>query len=386
MNGSTTSEAVMGVDLVIVHTPVGGGHKAAALATARAAEARGLSVEVLDLFALAPALFGNAYVGAHLTGQRATPTFYGAAYFGANHKDGLLEPVRRGFDHVAYGALTKRVNELAPRAVVATHHLPLVVLGRARRKGVLTAPVVGVVTDYTAHACWAERGVDAFAVACAEAADDLVSHGVAREQIVTTGIPVDAAFDRIAPARSPGAHEPLRVLVTSGGFGVGPIRRVVRSFAWLPDVELTVVCGRAPVSALRRIEREAARFGVRANVLGFETNMAARIADAHIVIGKAGGLTVSETLAAGRPMLVVGAVPGNEKMNEAFVVRGGAGFAPRPSQAGHVAAWIRRADLLEPMGERAKKLVARRSADRVVELAFALAREHAEAAGPRRAA
>ncbi len=176
------------------------------------------------------------------------------------------------------------------------------------------------------------------------------------------------------------------MLVTSGGFGVGPIRRVVRSFAWLPDIELTVVCGRAPAGVLRRIEREAARFGVRANVLGFESNMAARVADAHIVIGKAGGLTVSETLAAGRPMLVVGAVPGNEKMNEAFVVRGGAGFAPRPSHAGRVAAWMRRAEIIEPMGERAKKLVARRSAERVVELAVALAREAGEAKGPRRAA
>jgi hypothetical protein len=38
------------------------------------------------------------------------------------------------------------------------------------------------------------------------------------------------------------------------------------------------------------------------------------------------------------------------------------------------------------MGERAKSLVARRSADRVVELAVALARATEESRGPRRAA
>jgi UDP-N-acetylglucosamine:LPS N-acetylglucosamine transferase len=111
--------------------------------------------------------------------------------------------------------------------------------------------------------------------------------------------------------------------------------------------------------------------------------MPTRIADAHLVIGKAGGLTVSESLAAGRPMIVVGAVPGNETINEAFVVRGGAGFASRPSYAGRVAAWMRRAALIEPMGERAKSLVVRKSADRVVGVALALARD---AEGRRRAA
>jgi processive 1,2-diacylglycerol beta-glucosyltransferase len=154
-------EQAMSVDLVIVHSPVGGGHKAAALATAEAARARGLSVEVLDTFEHAPRLFGRTYVAAHLAGQAALPDLYGSAYFAADRRDGALEPVRRGWDHMAFAGLVKRVLELEPRAVVATHHLPLLVLGRARRLGKLAAPLVGVVTDYTAHAVWAERGVDA---------------------------------------------------------------------------------------------------------------------------------------------------------------------------------------------------------------------------------
>ncbi len=43
----------------------------------------------------------------------------------------------------------------------------------------------------------------------------------------------------------PARGEALRVLVTSGGFGVGPIGDIVRSFAGIDGVELTVVCGRA---------------------------------------------------------------------------------------------------------------------------------------------
>ena len=359
-------------DLVVVYTPVGGGHRAAALAVAEAGRARGLRVEVLDLFEHAPALFGQSYVAAHLTGQRALPNFYGTAYFAANHRDGVLDPVRRGFDHIAYAGLVKRVVELAPRAVVATHHLPLVVLGRARRIGALTAPLLGVVTDYTAHACWAEPGVDAFCAPCHLAEIELVEHGVPRERIVRTGIPIRSAFEKIRVARDPARGEAMRVLVTMGGFGVGPIRKIVRSFAYLPFVELTVVCGDAP-HLVRRVAREAERFGVRARVLGFERDMAARVAEAHVVVGKAGGLTVTETMSAGRPMIVVGAVPGNEKINERMIVDAGAGYAALPAHVGPLAAWMRRAEAIEVMGRRARKLVLGNAADRVVDNAMALA-------------
>jgi processive 1,2-diacylglycerol beta-glucosyltransferase len=363
-------------DLVVVYTPVGGGHKAAALAVAEAARARGLSVELIDLFEHAPRVVGDSYVGAHLAGQRAVPNFYGAAFFAANHRDGLFEPVRRGFDHVAFARVIERVRALRPRAVVATHHLPLVVLGRARRKGLLDAPLIGVVTDYIAHACWAEKGVDAWCVPNLRAARDLERHGVKRDRIAITGIPVRPAFDAIETAKDPLPSEPLRVLVTSGGFGVGPIRRVVRSFAYMDGVELTVVCGKSRALA-RRVAKDCIRFGIDAEIVGFERDMPSRLANAHIVVGKAGGLTVSETMTAGRAMIVVGAVPGNEAINEEMVVRAGAGYASHPQHVGVLADWMRRTFAIAKMGRRARANVVPRAASRVVDQATARASREA---------
>jgi processive 1,2-diacylglycerol beta-glucosyltransferase len=360
------------MDLVVVHSPVGGGHKAAALAIAEAARARGLSVDVVDTFEHAPRMFGGAYVGAHLAGQTAMPRFYGRAFFAANHRGGAFEPIRRNWDHVAFLGLLKHVCALQPRVVIATHHLPLVVLGRARRRGWLDAPLVGVVTDYTSHACWAEKGVDAFAVACARARHELLLHGVSPTRIALTGMPVRPAFDAIAPLRAPADGEPLRVLVTSGGFGVGPMARIVESFAGVPDVELTVVCGRAE-RLVGRVTRVAEEAGVRARVLGFERDMPSRVAEAHVVVGKAGGLTISEAMAAGRPMAIVGAVPGNEAINEAFVVDGGAGIACAPEAVGRALAQLRAEGALEGMGRRARSLVAHQAADHVLDFAAALA-------------
>jgi processive 1,2-diacylglycerol beta-glucosyltransferase len=357
-------------DIVIVHSSVGGGHKAAAFALAETARARGLEVVVLDTFDHAPRVLGRAYLGAHLTAQAGIPALYGSAYFAANHRDGALEPIRRGIDHVAWAGLVARVVALSPRAVIATHHLPLLVLGRARRKGRLECSLVGVVTDYGTHAVWAEKGVDALCVPPGHAAADAEAHGFAPGRTFVTGIPVRPAFETIARVRDPAPGEPLRVLVTSGGFGVGPIRAVVRSFAGIPDVELTVVCGRAQALA-RRVSRTAARAGVRACVLGFERDMPARLAEAHVVVGKAGGLTVSETLTAGRPMVVAGLVPGNEAINAALLVRTGAGTVARPRDVGNLVAEIRRLRLVASMGRTARSLVPRGAADRVLAVALA---------------
>jgi processive 1,2-diacylglycerol beta-glucosyltransferase len=361
----------MSTDLIVVYSPVGGGHKSAALAIAEAARARGLSVEVVDTFAHAPRWAGDAYVGAHLTGQSAAPELYGQMYFAANRRGDPFEPLRLGIDNLVFGGLADHIRALAPRAIVATHHMPLVVLGRARRKGTLDAPLLGVVTDYTAHACWAERGVDAWAVPRGGARAELAGHGAPLARILETGIPVRSAFERI-PALS-SLPRTLRVLVTSGGFGHGPMTRIVRSFADVPNVELTVVCGAAERLATR-VAREADAAGVSARVIGFEKDMAARVAEAHVVVGKAGGLTVTETLTAGRAMIVASAVPGNEKLNEAFVVEGGAGVAAEADDVGHAIERLREGTQLLAMGERARQLVPRDAAGAVVEAALRLAR------------
>lgn len=360
----------MNTDLVVVYSPVGGGHKAAAIATVEAAKARGLRAELVNMFDYAPRWAGEAYLRTHLTGQGSAPNLYGQMYFAANRRDPTFDPVRAGIDVLVFGALRDRVAELAPRAIVATHHLPLVVLGRERRKGRLDAPLVGVVTDYIAHACWAERGVDAFAVPFGGARGELTAHGVAASRIVETGIPVKRAFERIPDVRGSRPRDVARVLVTSGGFGVGPMSRIVRSFAAIPNVHLTVVCGAAEKLA-GRVSEEAELCGVPAHVIGFEKDMAARVAEAHVVVGKAGGLTVTETMTAGRAMVVTSAIPGNEAVNEAMIVRAGAGVSADPDQVGAAVDAIRAE--LAVMGARARQLVPTGAADAIVDLALGLA-------------
>ncbi|MEJ7735232.1 MAG: hypothetical protein WKG00_39360, partial [Polyangiaceae bacterium] len=300
--------------LLVLHCPIGGGHRAAALAIAEAARAARIEHQVLDAMSLAPPWFGSAYVAAHLGSTEHARWLYGAGFDALDRRGGWADRLRCALDHGAGAELVRYVQRCEARrpglCVVATHFFALEVLGAARRAGRLGAPLVGVVTDYGAHAYWAARGVDAFCVA-GEAGADLVRHGIGSPSLHRTGIPVRAAFGRAAPARAGlgwagearrlRATEtlPLRVLVTCGGFGVGPIGEVVRSFAaaqagatlaqgamagarGMPELELTVVCGdnAARVREVRDIARAA---GVPARVLGVERDMAARMSAAEVV-------------------------------------------------------------------------------------------------------
>lgn len=358
--------------MLVIYSPVGGGHKAAALATAEAARARGLSVRLLDLFDFAPTWAGRTYVRTHLSGQRYAPFVYGKVYAAADRRHRTFDPLRRAVDRYLYGAIRETVDAFRPRVVVATHHLPLVVLGDERAQGRLPCPLVGVVTDYTGHVVWAEEGVDGLCVPCPRAYQELTAHGHASAKLWQTGIPVREGFSLVPNVRDPRDQEAVRVLVTSGTFGVGPLRTVLSSFAGMKNVELTVICGMS-ASEQRSIRALCATRDIPATVLGFERDMPSRMSNCHIVLGKAGGLTVSEALTAGRPLVLVGTVPGNESANLDFVLKAGAGVVSPAHLAGQTVASLVKASSLAAMGARGRSLVPPRSARKVVDTCMKIA-------------
>ena len=59
-------------------------------------------------------------------------------------------------------------------------------------------------------------------------------------------------------------------------------------------------------------------------VLGFATNMQELMAAADLILTKPGGLTTSEALALGKPLLILNPIPGQEAANSDFLLEQGA--------------------------------------------------------------
>jgi len=355
--------------IVVLHAPAGGGHRAAANALAEAAPLVDAEVEVLDALAYTPPWFAKSYVQTHLRSTRHAPWAYGFGYDRLNQRHRLADGIRHRVDRKAGRLLTDAIARSGADVVVATHFFALSVLGQAKRRGELTLPLVGVVTDHAAHAFWAERGVDLFCVPSAAAARDLRNHGIAHHRIATTGIPIRPAFGEVAPLPSQ-LPSKLEVLVTSGGFGIGPMARTIRSFAGITDVHLTVVCG-ANEDRVHDAHMAARAARVPATIIGYENDMPRRIGASHVVVGKPGGLTVSEATACGRPMVLVGACPGQEEGNQKWLCHHGAAVAAHPDGVGLQLEWLRRNDRLTTMANASHRLGCRDAARRVLESAIA---------------
>jgi processive 1,2-diacylglycerol beta-glucosyltransferase len=357
-------------ELLILHCRTGGGHVAAAEAIAERARARGVAARVIDALSFAPPWFARAYVDTHLRSSAYWPQLYGTAYFASNRRSAVDGELRKRFDQWIGKTLLKEVIGSDPLAVIATHFFPMGSLGYARRRRSLSAPLVEVVTDYAAHAVWAEPGADAYCAPRGPACDDLVAHGIPRWLVASTGIPVRFAFAEASPLVRRAKHAPLRVLVTSGGFGVGPVTRVLRSCVGISGLVLDVVCGNNP-HLVARARRTCDRLGLDANIVGFQSDMPSRVAEADVVVTKPGGLTISECLAAGRPLVLVGAVPGQETLNQAWTVEHGAAVVSAPEAVGQTVAELRNG-ALTGMAKRSRMLGAPHAADRVLDIALAL--------------
>jgi UDP-N-acetylglucosamine--N-acetylmuramyl-(pentapeptide) pyrophosphoryl-undecaprenol N-acetylglucosamine transferase len=111
-----------------------------------------------------------------------------------------------------------------------------------------------------------------------------------------------ADLDYVLPA------ETIKILVTGGSQGARILsERVPRAMALLP-AELR---GRLWIHQQARSELEAqardtyAQAGVRADVAPFFRDMARRLSQAHLVIGRSGAGTVCEFAVAGRPAILV---------------------------------------------------------------------------------
>ena len=353
--------------VLVLYASLGGGHKAAALALAEVGRARGREVELIDALSLAPHWFARAYVESYLVSTGFARSLYGATFSATDHRDPVRDAVRAVLDRSVGGELVAHVLDRRPAAVIATHFYPLVELGRLRRSAALDVPLIAVVTDYVAHALWAVPDVDLYCAPRGRAVEDLASLGVARSAIVETGIPVSRAFGAAAPWVEPGPGEPMRVLVTSGGFGVGPVLDVLRSFRGVSGVALDVVSGDRP-ALVARANKLVARHNLVATVTGFATDMPQRIGQAHVVIGKAGGLTMSECLASGRPLVVVGAGPGQEAGNVEVLEAWGAGIHAHARKVGPLVRALADDGALRAMASEARAHGAADAATRIWDL------------------
>ncbi len=197
--------------------------------------------------------------------------------------------------------------------VFSTHFFPSEVASYLKRKGKISSNIVCTVTDYDVHSIWISEGVDCYTVASDWTKRKMLRLGVPDALIAVTGIPTAEKFSQpkdIDALKARLALQPgvMTVLVATGSFGIGPIEETIEQ---LSGFQLIVVCGHN--KALYQKLSQQRKTLVK--VCGLVDNMDELMAVSDVMVTKPGGLSISEALVTGLPLVFFNAIPGQEINN-----------------------------------------------------------------------
>ncbi len=316
----------MAIKILIFTAPFGDGHRSASGAIGNYLRKRYnnlVDVKIVDYFEtftpmsaqLAAALYQNVSV--------YWPSGW-ELFFNATHR---LSPITlfKPVNLIGMKAAEKFLRDYRPDIVISTYPTCSQVVGELKKAfDYLSATVI---TDFGVHNLWVHHNTDLYFVAADTTKGHLTSEGIPSECIGAVGIPVKDSFtlkpDQGEVSKRYGTKKGFTVLLTCGGTGTDWMYTLCRDLAPLP-LQLPVICGRNKQLFLR--VRELSMTFRNIFPFGFvEPEMMADLMTiSDLMIGKAGGLTVSEALCKGLPMLLYRPIPGQESFNAEFLVKNGA--------------------------------------------------------------
>jgi processive 1,2-diacylglycerol beta-glucosyltransferase len=285
----------------------------------------------VDLLSLVPRDFKKLYGEQYIKLVEKLPQLWSYLYSKTDRptRDSLVGRLKRAAERLNTRKLNAVIGKFAPDAILCTHFLPVELLSRQKSKGARLPPLWVQVTDFDVHALWVHAGVDRYCVASDEVAFRLADRGVSAANIHVTGIPVMPQFaaplDRGLCGRELGlAADRFTVLMMAGGAGVGSLDELAARLLKLPhDLQLVALAGRN-ADLLKRLQTLAKKHPGKLFPLGFTTTVERAMTAADLVVTKPGGLSVSECLAKGKPMLLVSPIPGQEERNADYLLEAGA--------------------------------------------------------------
>lgn len=282
------------------------------------------------------------------------------------------------------GNFLNYIKEYKPDFILCTYPTVSAILAQLRIENRLRVPIVTVITDYTVHSHWVHPGVDRYIVACKEVRESLLAWGIKEQGIHVTGIPVSLKFeedlDRGLILSKLGLKQDLPTfLVMGGSYGVlKSAKRICKKLAdSLIPIQVIIVCGKNKklFYSLEGMIAQARNPMVR---LEYVHNVEELMSVSHLIITKAGGLTVSEALTKNLPLVIYRPIPGQEEENAHFVQRIGAGLvAETEFELGQLLNhFISNPKEIEEMRQKAAIALPGHSTERAVEELLQLALEY----------
>ncbi len=240
--------------------------------------------------------------------------------------------------------LNKILQEFIPDYVISTHPFSSQMCAYLKKKGKANFKLATILTDYAPHDQWLlyPEYVDYFFVAHSGMREQLLLKGIDSTKVFATGIPLSNRFlkqyDKNEILKEFNLDDSKKtVLFFAGGeFGLGKntTLEILKTFAEdFKDLQIVAIAGRnkSMKEHFEQIVKESSRED-SIKVLDYINMVPELMSISSAVVTKPGGLTTTESLASGLPIIVINPIPGQEEENAEFLEKNG------------VAIWIKKDD------------------------------------------
>lgn len=205
-------------------------------------------------------------------------------------------------------------------AVICTHVFPAQAVTHAKHKHGLDIPVYVVATDYSFSPFYDELDVNKFFVSMKEVVHEYTERGIPEDRIVPSGIPVSERFS--VDISKNDARDLLGLpkdrficLMMSGSMGFGNIYQLIDKIIERPvsGYDILVITGNN--SKLRNGVNE--KYGDYSNIgaIGYTDKVHLFMKASDLVVTKPGGLSSTEAMVCGVPLILTSPIPGCETEN-----------------------------------------------------------------------
>lgn len=324
--------------ILILTVLAGIGHLRAAEAIAKGIQELNADVEVktCDPMGITTPKLQQFFNNSYLFLANNTPHLWGWIY-NSSILSSYSSPFRWYGKHRYAKSIKFIIDDFKPDILISTHPFIAEGTGEIKRRKITNIPLVSVATDYHVHPFGINKYVDLFIVPSSEVASYLRNKGVHNEKIkISGGLPTHPKFfkpqDKNQLCKKLGLQtEKKIVLVLCGGFGMGMgnVSKLVRNFIGIDfPLQLLVVVGKNEVLK-NKLTQISNQLKIKTKIFGFVENMEELMSICDVVVTKPGGLSISEALTKGLPIILTKPVPGQEKWNIEMLLKGKVAIQPK---------------------------------------------------------
>jgi len=324
--------------ILIFYASYGGGHLSAAnsIKDYLSNHYENIDVELIDCMKYINKPIEKITTTAYNEMAKKAPWAWGKIY--SDSQKGPLAHITTRSNQVFAIKLLRLLREKKPDLIISTHPFGSQMCSYLKRKGKITSKIATILTDFAPHDQWLVGSdyTDYFFVAHNKMKEYLISKNIPENKIFATGIPISnkflETFDTSKILNSLGLKENLKtVLFFAGGkFGLGKSRTLEIFNTFVNDfnnIQVIAISGKN--KKMYEEFNQIVKIANKTNfikVFEFVNNVPELMAVSDVVITKPGGLTTTESLVSGLPMIIINPIPGQEEENAQFLEHSNVGI------------------------------------------------------------